>query len=122
MTNIRPFKIDVPQSDIDELNTKLLGSRFPGVAEDSWERGTPIQDIKHISEHWRENFSWRSFEERLNRLPHYEATVAVDGFDPVQVHFIHQQSSAPDAIPLLFVHGCMSDFALQKGLLLTKRL
>ena len=112
MTNIRPFKIDVPQSDIDELNTKLLGSRLPGVAEDSWERGTPIQDIKHISEHWRENFSWRSFEERLNRLPHYEATVAVDGFDPVQVHFIHQQSSAPDAIPLLFVHGCTLDFAL----------
>ncbi len=108
MSNIRPFEIAVPDSDIEELNQKLLRSRLPEVAEDSWERGTPIKDIRRISKHWREVFSWRSFEKRLNQLPHFEATVSVDGFDPIQVHFIHQRSSAPNAIPLLFVHGCAS--------------
>ena len=45
-------------------------------------------------------------EAKLNELPNFEATVAVDGFEPFQLHFVHQKSPAPDAIPLLFVHGC----------------
>ncbi|XXH01560.1 hypothetical protein Hte_007920 [Hypoxylon texense] len=53
---------------------------------------------------------WRAFEKRINQLPNYEATVSVDGFDPFQVHFVHKKSSAPDAIPLLFLHGWPGHF------------
>ncbi|KAI0003168.1 epoxide hydrolase 1 [Xylariaceae sp. FL0662B] len=110
MSNIRPFKVAIPEIDIQKLKHKLLESRLPDGGEDSWDRGTPLGDVKRISKYWRETFSWRSFEERLNQLPHFEATVSVDGFDPFQVHFIHQQSSAPDAIPLLFIHGWPGGF------------
>ncbi|KAI0382265.1 epoxide hydrolase 1 [Hypomontagnella monticulosa] len=110
MASIRPFRISIPQSDIDDLNQKLLRSRLPRVAEDGWNRGAPIEDIRRISKHWRETFSWRSFEKRLNRLPNFKASISVDGFEPFQVHFIHQRSSVSNAIPLLFIHGWASSY------------
>ncbi|KAI1082402.1 epoxide hydrolase 1 [Whalleya microplaca] len=110
MSNIRPFKVVVPETDIQTLNQKLLESRLPDESADSWDRGTPLKDIRRISKYWLETFSWRSFEERLNQLPQFEATISVDGFDPLQVHFIHQRSSASDAIPLLFIHGWPGSF------------
>ncbi|KAI0889383.1 epoxide hydrolase 1 [Annulohypoxylon maeteangense] len=110
MSTIKPFKIAIPDEDIQKLNQKISETRFPGGGPNGWERGTPIQDIKRLSKYWQESFSWRSFEERLNQLPNFETTISVDGFDPIQVHFIHQQSSASDAIPLLFVHGWPGGF------------
>ncbi|KAI1460464.1 epoxide hydrolase 1 [Annulohypoxylon moriforme] len=110
MSTIKPFKVAVPEEDIQKLNQKLLEARLPDGGPDGWDRGTPLQDIKRISKYWLESFSWRSFEERLNQLPNFETTISVDGFDPIQVHFIHQRSSSPDAIPLLFVHGWPGSF------------
>lgn len=106
MSNIQPYNISIPESEIDTLNQKLSLARFPESSDEDWERGTPAADLKRISQYWREEFNWKSYEERLNQLPHYEATVSVDGFDPFQMHFIHQRSEAQDAIPLLFIHGC----------------
>lgn len=106
METIRPFRIEVPSSEVEYLKQRLRSSRIPHLFDAGWEYGPPVEDIKRISKYWAEEFSWQSFEERLNELPNYEAAIAVDGFDPCQVHFIHQRSDSPDAIPLLFVHGC----------------
>lgn len=109
-TNIVPYKIAIPSSDVDLLNQKLSSARIPdGAAEEGWERGPPLRTIRRLTNHWHEKFSWHGFEGRLNQLPNYEATVSVDGFDDIQVHFVHQKSKSPDAIPLLFVHGCKPD-------------
>ncbi|KAL7622759.1 hypothetical protein AAE478_006437 [Parahypoxylon ruwenzoriense] len=113
MENIRPYKIAIPQADIDQLNRKLLDARLPGGSGDdgdNWGRGTPVAAVGRIARHWRESFSWRSFEDELNELAHFEATISIDEFDPFQVHFIHQRSTAQDAIPLLFVHGWPGSF------------
>lgn len=111
MADIRSYKIAVPSTAIQELHAKLRLARFPeDIYGDDWNCGTPVKDVRRISKYWAEKFSWASFEERLNSLPHFEATISVEGFDPFQLHFIHQKSSNSDAIPLLFVHGCM--FAL----------
>ncbi|KAI0141734.1 alpha/beta-hydrolase [Xylariaceae sp. FL1272] len=110
MEAVRPFRIDVPSSEVEALNQKLKTSRIPDLFEANWERGPPSKDIQRISKYWLEEFSWRSFEKRLNQLPQYEATVTVDGFDPFPVHFIHQRSKTADAIPLLLVHGWPGSF------------
>ncbi|KAI0473495.1 Alpha/Beta hydrolase protein [Xylariaceae sp. FL0804] len=110
MSIISPYNISVAQPDIDDLNERLLKSKFPDTAEDSWEYGAPIKDVARIAKYWREDFDWRAYEARLNRLPHFEATITLDGFDPFQVHFVHQKSTASDAIPLLFVHGWPGSF------------
>lgn len=39
-------------------------------------------------------------------MPQFQTTVSIDGFEQVNMHFVHQKSEAPGAIPLLFVHGC----------------
>lgn len=114
MSNIQPYNISVPASEIDTLNQKLSLARFPESSDEDWERGTPAADLRRISQYWREEFSWKSYEDRLNQLPHYEATVSVDGFDPFRMHFIHQRSEAQDAIPLLFVHGCAYACSIEK--------
>lgn len=108
MDAIRDYKISVPSAAIDELHQRLAISKFPDVIEDSdeWDRGTPAANIKRITKYWLEEFKWDPVEERLNRLPQFETTISLDGFDPFELHFIHQKSANPNAIPLLFVHGC----------------
>ncbi|KAH9883848.1 alpha/beta-hydrolase [Xylariomycetidae sp. FL2044] len=110
MADIQPFKVTITQQEVEALKQKLLASRLPDLFESDWDRGVPISHIKRISDYWRETFSWRAFEERLNALPQFEATLSLDGFDPFKVHFVHQKSPSPDAIPLLFIHGWPGSF------------
>lgn len=109
MADIRDYKISVPSAAIEELHQKLALSKFADDADEDdgdRRRGAPVADVKRIAKYWQENFDWASFEERMNRLPHFEATISLEGFDPFELHFVHQKNANPDAIPLLFVHGC----------------
>lgn len=109
MADIQDYKISIPQAAINETRQKLALAKFSddaGIDDDDWGRGVPAANLKRIAKYWQHEFKWASFEERLNQLPNFEATMTLDGFDPFGLHFIHQKSSNPDAIPLLFVHGC----------------
>lgn len=107
MASVREYKIEVPQAAVDELQQKLALAKFPDtVQSDSWEYGVAVDEVKRITKYWHDEFSWASFEKHLNRLPHFEATINVDDFDDIQLHFLHQRSEDPEAIPLLFIHGC----------------
>ncbi|OTA68819.1 alpha/beta-hydrolase [Hypoxylon sp. EC38] len=110
-SEIVPYRISIPSSYVNELNQKLTNARFPDVADEgNWERGPPIANVRRIAKHWHQEFSWSRFEERLNKFPNYEATISVDGFEPFQLHFIHQKSTAPGAIPLIIFHGWPGSF------------
>lgn len=106
MGNVKPYKVAVPQAEIEALNHRLRTSRIPHLFEDKWERGPPTEDIQNVVKYWKDEFSWIDFEKRLNQLPQFETTITLDGFETFQVHFIHQRSESKEAIPLLFVHGC----------------
>jgi hypothetical protein len=111
MTEIRPHQISVPPAAINETRQKLALAKFPddaGTIDDTWDCGVPVASLKRIAKYWRDEFNWASFQERpgLNQLPHFETTMALGGFDPFDLHFLHQRSSNADSIPLLFVHGC----------------
>ncbi|KAI0097499.1 Alpha/Beta hydrolase protein [Nemania sp. FL0031] len=111
MADIREYKVSVPSVAIKELHQKLALAKFPSESDDDdWALGTPAASLKQIVKYWQEEFKWSSFEERLNQLPHFETTISLDGFDPFELHFLHQKSSNPDAIPLLFVHGWPGGF------------
>lgn len=62
-------------------------------------------DVKRLATYWRKSFDWRAQEVKLNDLPNYHTGIRVDGFGELDIHFLHQPSENPDAIPLLFVHG-----------------
>lgn len=100
-TDIRPFRIDIPQADLDDLRERLARTRWPAQPGDSgWERGVPSGYLRRLVERWTHAYDWREHEARLNDLPQYVTTI--DGQD---VHFFHVGSPEPGAVPLLMTHG-----------------
>lgn len=103
-----PFTIAVPDSAIDRLNDQLSDPTFQSELEtnDQWKYGAPLSDVKRLAKYWRDEYDWREAEKKLNQLPHFRTKITVTGFQPLDIHFVHQKSEKPGAIPLLFVHGC----------------
>jgi len=98
---IRPFRIAIPQADLDDLGDRLARTRWPdelpGVG---WSRGVPLAYLKQLTEYWRSGYDWRRQEARLNQFPQF--TTIIDGHN---VHFLHVRSPEPDALPLVITHG-----------------
>ncbi|MEU9896206.1 epoxide hydrolase family protein [Streptomyces phaeochromogenes] len=98
---IRPFVLDIPQSDLDDLNARLDLTRWPdelpGVG---WEYGVPRDYLKELVRYWRHTYDWRAAEVRLNEWPQFTTTI-----DGTNVHFAHIRSPEPDATPLIITHG-----------------
>jgi hypothetical protein len=102
-----PYTISVPQEKIDNLKTKLALAEFPDeLSESAWDLGVPLSDMKRLTKAWAQ-WDWRAAEEKLNKVPQFHTNIEVDGFDKLDIHFIWQKSEVKNAIPLLFVHGCM---------------
>lgn len=97
----RPFRVQVPESDLDELRTRLARTRWPEPAPASgWSHGVPQDVIEDLCRYWAESYRWRAAEARLNAVPQY--LVDVDG---TSVHVLHARSPHPDALPLVLTHG-----------------
>lgn len=112
MAAIKPFKIAIPDEKISRLKQKLALADFPDevVDEEPWVRGVPLADLKRLVAYWINDYDWRKAEAKLNELPHFMTQVSIDNFGAYDFHFIHQQSSIKNAIPLLFVHGWPGSF------------
>ncbi|MGI8511611.1 MAG: epoxide hydrolase N-terminal domain-containing protein [Solirubrobacteraceae bacterium] len=105
--DISPFRIDVPQRDLDDLARRLDARRLPDeLAGTGWEYGVAAGFLTELADYWRRVYDWRAQERRLNELPQF--TTAIDG---QPVHFAHVRSPEPDALPLLLSHGWPSTFA-----------
>jgi epoxide hydrolase len=97
--DIRPFRVDVPQADLDDLRARLARTRYaPAAPEDSWEYGTPVSYLRDMVERWQ-TFDWREVESRINAHPNF--TTEIDG---QTIHFIHVRSDVKGARPLLLAH------------------
>jgi hypothetical protein len=98
---IRPFRAEIPQAELDDLQARLDRVRWPdelpGVG---WDYGVPMAYVRELVEHWRTRYDWRAQEARLNRYPQF--TTMIDG---QQVHFLHVRSPEPAALPLICTHG-----------------
>jgi pimeloyl-ACP methyl ester carboxylesterase len=105
-SEIRPFRIDVPEADLDDLRDRLARTRWPDeLGGVGWSRGVPLGYLKELAEYWRTAYDWRKQEARLNEIPQF--TTAIDGAD---VHFLHVRSPEPGALPLLITHGWPGSF------------
>jgi microsomal epoxide hydrolase len=98
---IRPFKVHVPDHVLIDLNRRLAQSKWPDQLPGThWEYGADIQKVRELAGYWQTQYHWRAQEARINRFHQY--TTMIDG---QQIHFIHERSPRPDAIPLLLIHG-----------------
>jgi pimeloyl-ACP methyl ester carboxylesterase len=107
MTN--PFRIEIPQTDLDDLHRRLAEARFadpvPGDEPD-WSRGIPTAAVRELAEYWRDGFDWRAQEAAINAFPQFTAEI-----DGQVIHYLHVRSPRADALPLLLTHGYPSSFA-----------
>jgi pimeloyl-ACP methyl ester carboxylesterase len=98
---IRPFRIDVPESELTDLHERLARTRWPEPETvDDWSQGIPLAYVQDLCDYWRTSYDWRAREAALNRFPQF--TTALDGLD---IHFLHVRSPEPDALPLVITHG-----------------
>jgi pimeloyl-ACP methyl ester carboxylesterase len=112
-TAIRPFRVDIPKADLDDLHQRLGHTRWPAdPPEEGWSRGVPPAYLRDLAEHWRTGFDWRRQEARLNSHPQF--TTEIDGQN---IHFVHVRSAAPGALPLLLLHGYPSTFVDFEGMI-----
>ena len=103
---IVPFKIHVADSVLADLKDRLGRTRFPGeIANSSWDYGTNLAYLKDLVSYWRDRFDWRAAERRLNQFDQF--TTNIDGLD---IHFVHQRSKNPNAMPIAITHGWPGSF------------
>jgi epoxide hydrolase len=124
-TDIRPFKIEIPEEAVDDLQSRLRNTRFAdelppesfagklqGIpTPPGWEYGVPVGYVRERVERWRDAFDWREHEARLNGFPQF--MTEIDGQD---VQFVHVRSAEPDATPLILTHGWPNMFTEYLGL------
>jgi microsomal epoxide hydrolase len=96
-----PFRVAVPDAVLADLRDRLGAARLPGeIAGAGWDQGTSRPYLTELLAYWRDGFSWRRQEERLNQLDHF--TEDIEG---QRIHFVYQRSGRPGALPLLLAHG-----------------
>jgi len=104
--DIRSFRVEVSQADLDDLTARLSRTRFPQPAPgDDWESGTPVSYLREAVERWRDGFDWRAAEARLNQYPQF--TTEIEG---QTIHFLHVTSPHEGATPLLLAHTYPGSF------------
>jgi pimeloyl-ACP methyl ester carboxylesterase len=100
-TAIRPFSVEVPDADLEDLRARIAATRWPEretVDDDS--QGVPLEMMQALARYWRTEYDWRACEARLNALPNF--VTEIDGLD---IQFIHVRSKHEDALPLIVCHG-----------------
>src|SRR6266508_3068654 len=104
---IQPFRIEIPQADLDYLRDRLANARWPGELPGvGWTRGVPLGYLAELAEYWRTQYDWRAQEAQLNQYPQF-----ITEIDGQRIHFLHVRSDQADAKPLLITHGFPSSVA-----------
>jgi len=100
------FKIQVPQVVLNDLKNRLEHVRWPDEANEAgWKYGTSLPYIQQLTSYWLKSYDWRKHESELNKLSQFTSKV-----DTILLHFVHERSSKPDAIPVLLLHGWPDSF------------
>jgi pimeloyl-ACP methyl ester carboxylesterase len=100
-TDIRPFRVDLSQKDLDDLRQRIGATRWPSKElVDDRSQGVQLATLQELARYWTTEYDLRRPESRLNALPQF--TTEIDG---INVHFIHVRSPHEDALPLIMTHG-----------------
>jgi pimeloyl-ACP methyl ester carboxylesterase len=96
-----PFRIQIPDSVLSDLKQRLGRARFADeFPAADWNYGTNLAYLQELVAYWRDRYDWRVHERRLNQFNQFKTTI-----DGVEIHFVHQRSKTPNAMPILLLNG-----------------
>jgi pimeloyl-ACP methyl ester carboxylesterase len=98
---VEPFRIDVPEAELDDLRERLKAARWPErETVDDWSQGVPLDYLRELCAYWADGYDWRRAEARLNMFPGYRTEI-----DGLGIHHLHVRSPHSNALPLVMTHG-----------------
>ena len=98
---IKPFKINIPDKALLEIYNKVKNYPWHEMPDDGgWKYGSNLDYMKEISSYWVKDFNWRKHETEINKFSNFTTRV-----EDIEIHFIHEKGSGPNAMPLLLMHG-----------------
>ena len=97
----QPFTIDIPDAVLDDLHTRLRAARYAeDFANDDWGYGVEGGYLKEIVDYWLNDYDWRATERAMNSFNHFKTEV-----QGVPVHFMREEGTGPNPIPIIITHG-----------------
>jgi pimeloyl-ACP methyl ester carboxylesterase len=100
-TAIRPFTIEFPEADLDDLRARIAATRWPEKETvDDASQGVQLATMQALARYWETEYDWRKCEAKLNSVPNF--ITEIDGLD---IHFVHARSKHEDALPVVVCHG-----------------
>jgi pimeloyl-ACP methyl ester carboxylesterase len=100
-SEIRPFTIQVPEADLEDLRARIAATRWPEKETvDDQSQGPRLATMRALADYWATEYNWRRCEARMNSFPQF--LTEIDGLD---IHFLHVRSPHEDALPLIVCHG-----------------
>ena len=109
-TEVIPFEIAIPETELADLRARLARTRWPdaetttGGDAPSWDQGIPLAYVRELAEYWAGAYDWRRAEAQLNGWPQFRTDLDGPG-GTLGIHFLHVRSRHEDALPLLLTHG-----------------
>src|SRR5690242_754187 len=100
-TEVRPFSVEFPAADIEDLRARIAATRFPEretVPDDT--QGVELATMRALMKYWGNDYDFGRVESRLNAVPQFMTEI-----DGVDIHFIHVKSPHENALPLIITHG-----------------
>jgi microsomal epoxide hydrolase len=97
----QPFRLEIPDSAIADLKTRLALTRFPDAAPgEPWAYGTSVDYARDLVAYWKDRFDWRAQEAALNAFPQFKVPL-----NDIGLHYLHVPGVGPNPYPLLLLHG-----------------
>jgi epoxide hydrolase len=101
MDHIEPFRIDISDDELADLQRRLRTTRWPDPeTPNDWSQGIPLAYVQEVCRYWAEAYDWRATETRLNQLDQFRTPL-----DGLGIHFLHIRSPHDHALPLVLTHG-----------------
>lgn len=101
-----PFRIHATDAELADLAARLSRARFPVEPDNAgWRYGANLAFLRELVEHWQTRYDWRTWEATLNRWPHYRVAVPAGDYGDIRLHYLIEQGSGPNPMPLLLLHG-----------------
>jgi len=97
----QPFQIAVPDSDIEDLRTRLQRARYADdFANEDWRFGMQGAYLRELVDYWLDGYDWRAAEQDMNRYPHFIARIG-----DIPVHYLFAKGKGKRVVPIILSHG-----------------